>query len=110
MSYPTGSDTWRAGQHAVSIYRPWTREARPDDDFSSVLSVNTPYRALWCAVIRQAWADATTTGHVAERDIRVARNWPKYRSRDFELVCSLAGMNPQIIANAFKSPNPDGPV
>ena len=100
MSYPTGSDTWRAGQHAVSIYRPWTREARPDDDFSSVLSVNTPYRALWCAVIRQAWADATTTGHVAERDIRVARSWPKYRN--FELVCSLAGMDTETIERAIK--------
>jgi len=91
------------------MYRPWTRESRPDDDFSSVLSITTPYQALWCAVIQRAWADAT--GHVSERDIRVARNWPKYRSSDFELVCSLAGMNPEIIANAFKSPKPDdGPV
>jgi hypothetical protein len=76
------------------------REARPDDDFSSVLSVNTPYRALWCAVIKQAWADATTTGHVADLDVRTARAWPRYKN--FELVCSLAGINSEIIEKLFK--------
>lgn len=88
-----------------------SREARPDDDFSSILSIDTAYRALWCEVLKQAWEDSTASmrgKQIDWRNQRAAQGWP--RSRDFELVCSMAGMNPEMIANAFKSPNPDGPV
>lgn len=85
-----------------------SREARPDDDFTSILSIYTPYRALWCAVLNQAWEDATASKRGKQidwRNQRAVQDWP--RSRDFELVCSMAGMNPEMIANAFKSPKPN---
>ena len=82
-----------------------SREARPDDDFSSILSIDTAYRALWCEVLKQAWEDSTASmrgKQIDWRNQRAAQDWP--RGRDFELVCSMAGMNPELIASAFKGP------
>lgn len=52
-------------------------------------------RALWCAVVYQAFADLE---HIKYGD--EARRWLLYNKTDFPMVCMLAGMSPRILRRA----------
>ena len=60
-----------------------------------------PERELWQAVLATAIADANRPG----RDLigRTARDWIEGFSKDFRMVCDLAGMDPTFIHDAWKS-------
>lgn len=54
-------------------------------------------KALWCAVIHQALTDATTklSPKLYQRLEQIrSREWFTIPNRDFEVVCALAGIEP----------------
>lgn len=58
---------------------------------------------LWCAVLGQVIADATTmrTGKDAQRDQREAIEWLLTDTIDFRTVCTLAGVDPEAVRERF---------
>lgn len=63
-----------------------------------------PYRALWTAVIRQAFDDvrlpspyALTNVSDGPRQQHLTRNWFLKKNSDFETVCDNAGLNPDAV-------------
>lgn len=57
-------------------------------------------RQLWCAVLNQAIADATSPLVRNRREHLEqcwARTWFKTRNKDFQEVCQLAGYDPERI-------------
>lgn len=56
-------------------------------------------RALWRAVILQAFVDISTNSQKVEDKIakRFARSWLLGMSEEFKLVCSMAGYNPYYV-------------
>jgi len=65
-----------------------------------------PQRRLWQSVIYQAFMDATgnepgySGGIKAKRD---ADSWIRRGGRSFRDVCSLAGMDPDFLSEAYKN-------
>ena len=67
----------------------------------------TAERRLWCAVVNQAVTEALWprpiknggSSGISHLDKHLARRW--LGSRDFRLVCSLAGYDPDFIMDAI---------
>jgi hypothetical protein len=77
-------------------------------DGDSSTSVN-PERNLWVAVIRQALYDAAVIAWInSPLDRYLARRWLKGDSQDFQMVCDLAGIHPDMLRRlASKIDQPD---
>lgn len=73
---------------------------------------------LWCAVLAQAFIDAgiicggtapasvrgdAPMGQARQRTCETALAWLLEDMRDFPLVCTLAGVSPQVIRSAAKA-------
>lgn len=60
-------------------------------------------RELWQAVLEQAINDACYEGDKQEtlREGVVADRWIRRNTRDFQQVCTLAGMDPDFIREAY---------
>lgn len=60
-------------------------------------------RQLWCAVLSQAIADATSlrTSREAQREQRAAMKWLLTDTIDFPTVCTLAGLEPEAVRDRF---------
>ena len=64
-----------------------------------------PERQLWAAVLGQAVNDALRESAYSDEDRRAnggARSWMDRQGRDFRLVCTLAGMEPEAVADAWR--------
>lgn len=64
-----------------------------------------PERQLWAAVLGQAVNDALRESAYSSEDRRgknSARSWMDGQGRDFRLVCTLAGMEPEAVADAWR--------
>jgi hypothetical protein len=80
--------------------------------------IASPERAMWCAVLSMAVTDATGTIRAKNANARKeaarlrneARDWLLRDSRDFRLVCALAGFDAEAIRDAaFKLARRDWP-
>lgn len=54
-------------------------------------------RRMWLSVLNQAIIDATTPGDRNANSREGARQWFRKRSRDFDAVCALAGIEPDCV-------------
>jgi hypothetical protein len=66
----------------------------------------TPERQMWQEVVLQAFMDIggrnlSTSPGSEEMDRRNAMNWPG--SRDFHMVCTWAGIDPDFLFDAYRS-------
>ena len=63
----------------------------------------SPEKRLWQAVLFQAFRDATYTGDGRQERIhqRKADAWIRAGGKDFRQVCSLAGMDPAFLRDAY---------
>ena len=66
----------------------------------------SPERALWCEVLVRALRDAaghfeTSRSTYATLDRRRAHEWITRDSRDFQIVCTLAGLDPVAVRDAY---------
>lgn len=63
----------------------------------------TPERHLWQSVLIMAVTDATYVGDVQDlrREKRTADRWLRGCGRDFRRVCTLAGMDPDFVSEAY---------
>ena len=63
-------------------------------------------RQLWCAVLYQAFHDGLgfegdkRRPFIGQRDTRIVMGW--IGSRDFRIVCNLAGADPDYIEAGFR--------
>lgn len=59
------------------------------------------YRALWCAVLKDQW-DLAVKPVARDREFEVlaARRW--FGGRDFALVTSFAGLDPEWVNDRFR--------
>lgn len=69
---------------------------------------DAPERRLWQAVIYQACVDALSNKSESENSEKVrarreADSWIRGAGRDFREVCSLAGLDPDFISEAYVS-------
>ncbi len=65
-----------------------------------------PERQLWAAVLIQAINDAMRVDAYSPEDRRAkddAISWLNKGGRDFITVCTLAGMEPEAVADAWRS-------
>ncbi|MFN5351136.1 MAG: hypothetical protein ACK5BE_00765 [Alphaproteobacteria bacterium] len=64
----------------------------------------SPETALWRAVITQALMDAGSSSKKQEMNYSRyhAKSWLQGDSKDFELVCDLAGLNPYYVSKNSK--------
>ena len=65
-------------------------------------------RKLWQAVLHKALLDATHSNNgrgtsEQSRASRDARNWIDGNGRDFRMVCSLAGIEPDCVRDAYQA-------
>ena len=59
--------------------------------------------ALWVAVLAAVVADIQTKSFATERQRSAAISWVGlYPSRDFRMVCSLAGMDPEAVHDRLR--------
>lgn len=58
-------------------------------------------RKMWQAVILLAVEDALLTGAENVKERHKADSWLRGMSKNFRLVCSLAGMDPDFIRDAY---------
>jgi hypothetical protein len=66
----------------------------------------SPEQLLWQTVIEKAFIDAINPDPANAEDRNqksVATNWIRNCGRDFRLVCTLAGMDPNFLSDAFKA-------
>jgi hypothetical protein len=66
----------------------------------------SPEQELWQTVIEKAFIDAINPKPANPDDIREkarASAWIRGCGRDFRLVCSLAGMDPEFLSDAFNA-------
>jgi hypothetical protein len=66
----------------------------------------SPEQLLWQTVIEKAFVDATNPEPANKDDIREkarASAWIRNCGRDFRFVCSLAGLAPQFLSDAFNA-------
>jgi hypothetical protein len=62
----------------------------------------TPERLLWQSVVMRALRDTTSTGPgVDVVDMQKADKWIRRRGKEYRMVCDLAGMDPDFIADAY---------
>ena len=61
----------------------------------------TPEQTLWQEVLLRAARDATAPRPSRERD--QAQQWFQEGGRDFRLVCSLAGLDPDGVRECYLS-------
>lgn len=90
----------------ITCHQPWL-----EWDFVSCYSVN-PFRALWVAVLQQAFADLTANTRVFHNENAMNKslvmNWffrghPTHAYDGFIDVCEFAGFNPKYVRQcAFK--------
>lgn len=63
-------------------------------------------RQLWCAVLMRAVMDALSPNPYSDVDRRAKRDaisWLDGGGRDFKQVCTLAGLDPEAVHDAWKS-------
>ena len=61
-------------------------------------------RDLWCAVLLQVIADATSDCPYSAEDRRArdeARNLLNFKGRDFRTICELAGLDPVAVGERW---------
>ena len=61
-------------------------------------------RDLWCAVLLQVIADATSDCPYSAEDRRArdeARNMLNFKGRDFRMICELAGLDPVAVGERW---------
>lgn len=66
----------------------------------------SPEQHLWQFVIEKAFVDATNPAPANATDLRekfIATAWIRNCGRDFRFVCSLAGMDPHFLSDAFNA-------
>ena len=66
----------------------------------------TVEQELWQAVVLRAAMDALADNPSSDEDQRAKRDadrWFRFGGRDFREVCTLAGIDPDFIADAYKS-------
>lgn len=65
--------------------------------------MSVPERRMWQAVVYRAAVDAVcpSTGDDGERNRRDADTWFRRAGKDFRMVCSLAGLDPDFIHDAY---------
>ena len=70
---------------------PWGRDGMPQ----------TPETDMWQSVILKALLDATQT--TDRYNQRVSDAWFRSRCFNFKFVCTMAGMDPEFIADAYEN-------
>ncbi len=64
---------------------------------------SSPERRLWQHVLLAISADLQSTSENAKRDRDFARRWVgQYSSKDFQLVCDLAGLEAECVHRYFR--------
>ena len=61
--------------------------------------IKDPNQELWKAVLRQTFEDAFLPRkvHLADYEKREARNFVTSRSKNFDVVCEMAGLSPDYV-------------
>ena len=61
--------------------------------------VKNPDQELWKAVLKQTFEDAFLPRkiHLADYELREARDFVTTRSENFDVVCEMAGLNPNYV-------------
>ena len=61
--------------------------------------IKDPNQELWKAVLRQTFEDAFIPRkvHLADYEKREARNFVTSRSKNFDVVCEMAGLSPDYV-------------
>jgi hypothetical protein len=65
-----------------------------------------PEQELWQVVIEKAFVDAINPDPANATDVReksIAAAWIRNCGKDFCFVCSLAGMDPHFLSDAFNA-------